>query len=195
MPNDIFGKDSDMTLYLIRHGQDDNSVRGGWSSSPLTPQGVSEAEALSKRILNSPNINITKVFSSDLVRAKQTAEIIASKINITVELLPQFRETNNGALAGMKNDIAVIKFPGIYWNTLEWDEPYPDGESPHQFFDRISIAWNDFKNSLKDTDGNVILVTHGGVINVIYHIENKLEYSNKTKPFPIGHAEFVSFII
>ena len=184
-----------MTCYLIRHGRDDDSVRGGWSSSPLTDEGILETEALAQRIFNSRDMNIARIFSSDLPRAKQTAEIISSKIDLDIEFLPQFRETNNGALAGMKNVLAAQKYPNLYWNTLEWNECYPDGESPHQFFDRISSAWKDFKQSLKGLDGNVILVTHGGVINVIWHIENDIKYSNKSKPFSIGPSEFITIEI
>ena len=93
----------------------------------------------------------------------------------------------------MSNDIATERYPGLFWNTLEWDECYPDGESPHQFFDRISVAWKTFKQSTQDTEGNVILVTHGGVINAIYHIEHGIPYSNKNQPFSIKAAGMVEF--
>lgn len=182
-----------MTCYLIRHGKDDDSVRGGWSASPLTEEGVTEVEVLADKLSLAPQMNVVRIFSSDLPRARQTAEIIASRLNLDVELLEQFRETNNGALAGMKNDIALVKYPGLFWSTLDWDECYPEGESPHQFFDRISDAWFAFKQSVKDLDGNAILVTHGGVINVVWHIENGLEYSNKSQSFSVKNAEMISF--
>ena len=182
-----------MICYLIRHGKDDDRVRGGWSPTPLSEQGISEVQQLADHLAADPSFNIVRIFSSDLLRARQTAEIISSKLHIGVEYLPQFRETNNGILAGMNNHIATERYPGLFWNTLEWDERYPDGESPHQFFDRISNAWKTLKENMCDIDGNIVLVTHGGVINVIYHIEHGIPYSNKSKPLSIKSAGLIAF--
>lgn len=178
-----------MICYLIRHGKDDDTIRGGWSSAPLTEQGVAQVEALAKRMAFAQDMKIAHVFSSDLLRARQTAEIISREIALPVTYLPQFREVNNGVLAGMENTEALVKFPGLFWNTLEWEETYPEGESPRAFFERISKAWYEFTGKIQGMDGNVVLVTHGGVINVILHIVNGLEYSNKTKSFPVKNAE------
>lgn len=180
-----------MNCYLVRHGKDDDSVRGGWSDAPLTEQGIEQVKALANDLALNSQMNIVQIFSSDLFRAKQTAEIISKKIDVPVVYLPQFRETDNGVLAGMKNTEALNKYPGLFWNTLDWNECYPEGESPHAFYDRIRGAWYEFADLIRDRDGDVILVTHGGVINVILHILNGLEYSNKTKPFPVKHAELI----
>ncbi len=184
-----------MICYLIRHGKDDDRLRGDWSPTPLSEQGISEVQQLADHLAADPNFHVVRIFSSDLLRARQTAEILSSGLRIGVEYLPQFRETNNGVLAGMENAVATEKYPGLFWNTLEWDEGYPDGESPHQFFDRISAAWKTFKQNIQDTEGNVILVTHGGVINVIYHIEHGIQYSNKSKPISIKNAGIIAFNI
>ena len=184
-----------MICYLIRHGKDDDSVRGGWSSAGLTEEGVREVEKLAERIGSETGMNVSEMFSSDLPRAKQTAEIISSRLGMRVEYLSEFRETDNGDLAGMKNSVAALKYPDLYWNTLEWDQCYPNGESPHLFFNRISSAWNEFKKKARELNGNVILVTHGGVINVIWHIENNIPYSNGSKAFSIEHTGIISFDI
>ena len=184
-----------MICYLIRHGKDDDRFRGGWSHTSLSAQGELDCQMLADYIHSNKDMNIAKIFSSDLLRAKQTAEIISAKINVSVEYLPQFREINNGILADMKNETASIKYPNLYWNTLEWGECYPCGESPHQFYDRIANAWNTFKQAIQDFNGNVMLITHGGVINIIYHLENKLTFSNKSIPFRIKPTEMISFEI
>lgn len=181
-----------MICYLIRHGKDNDTVRGGWSPASLTGQGIMQAEELANSLASNPQMNIAYIFSSDLLRARQTAEIIAEKLNVSVTLLPQFREVNNGVLAGMKNAEAAAKYPGLFWNTLDWDEPYPGGESPRAFFDRISKAWREFSESIQTVEGDVALVTHGGVINGILHIVNGLQYSNKAKPFPVRHGQIIA---
>lgn len=179
-----------MICYLIRHGQDDDSVRGGWSDCPLTELGIQQSIDLANNLSNNfEHYNIGKIYSSDIVRAKQTAIIIAEKLNLSVELMPEFREVNNGVLAGMDNYIAEKNYPNMYWRNLEWDEHYPNGESPKKFYERVSKAWEKFTKELVDYDKNVLLVTHGGVINIIKCIANKTKYSNKEKYPSITSAE------
>jgi probable phosphoglycerate mutase len=180
-----------MICYLVRHGKDDDTLRGGWSDAPLTEEGISQIHQLVQRLVADPSMNIGRIYSSDLPRARQTAELFSKAFGLMVEELPDFRETNNGILAGMKNTVAAERYPGLYWSSLGWDERYPGGESPHEFFDRIAKAWYGFKTMLGKLDSNVILVTHGGVINVIQCIENGIPYTNKSNPYPIRHGEMV----
>ncbi len=180
-----------MICYLVRHGKDDDSVRGGWSSAPLSDEGVTQVEQLAAKIVAAGKLNIGMIYSSDLLRARQTADLLSAALAIPVREMPEFRETNNGVLAGVDNLVASRDYPGLYWGALEWEQPYPDGESPCQFYNRISDAWNNFKRDIQGMYYNVILVTHGGVINVIACIENGIVYSNKETPFPIGNAEMI----
>ncbi len=179
-----------MKCYLVRHGKDDDTVRGGWSNSPLLEEGVEQVTNLARSF--AVDHNIIQIFTSDLLRARQSAEILSQALGVPVTEMPEFRETNNGVLAGMKNELANENYPGLYWNTLGWDERYPGGESPHEFFDRVSSAWCSFKKKLQAYKGDIILITHAGVINVIRCIENGTVYSNKKNMYPIGNAEMVS---
>ena len=183
-----------MICYLVRHGKDDDSVRGGWSNSPLTEVGVLQVHKLAEH-LRALNVGIDAIYSSDLPRAMQTAEILSASLRLPINRRSEFRETNNGLLAGMDNSIAAQRFPGLYWSALEWEERYPGGESPRMFFERISAAWSFFKQELKAKNHTAILVTHGGVINAIRCIEAGITYSNKANPFPIGNAEAMEISI
>ena len=173
-------------IYLIRHGQDDETVRGGWSNAPLTELGIQQAEELAKKL---DELNIRRIYSSDLRRSMQTAEILGIYLNIKVEPIPDFREVNNGDLAGMKNDEALIRYPGLFWNQLKWEERYPGGESPKEFFERISGAWDNFS---KDQTEAVVLVTHGGVINVISAILQNKQYNNREKHKKISYTQMIT---
>lgn len=182
-----------MICYLVRHGQDDDSVRGGWSTQSLTEEGRAQAVRLADFIKqNNGTLKIKHIYSSDLERAKETAVPISEAIELPIEYLPEFRETNNGKLAGMKNDIAIKLYPGIFWNTLEWDEKYPDGESPKDFYERILNAWNDLSKEIVNNGENVLLITHSGVINVILSTINGESYSNKNKPRKISNTEMLA---
>ena len=179
-----------MICYLIRHGKDDDTVRGGWSGQPLTDAGKAQADELASFIQRS-DLEIKHIYSSDLLRAMQTAQSVADKLYLPIIPMQEFREVNNGDLAGMKNDLASKIYPGLYWNTLDWEQRYPGGESPREFYERISTAWDAFQKLVLEQNENVMLVTHGGVINVILSVANGESYSNKTSMRKIRNAELI----
>lgn len=178
-----------MFCYLIRHGKDDDSVRGGWSDNPLTDEGVMRTKDLANYFAK--NIKVNKIYSSDLTRARQTAQLIANKIKINIDYVPDFREVNNGDLANLKNDIADEKYPKFYWRKMEWNQSYPNGESPKEFYIRIKNAWDKFSHDVIMNNENIILVTHGGVIDVICNLVNGTEYTNKTHSFKLKNSDFI----
>lgn len=173
-------------IYLMRHGADPSDRYGGWSTHGLTEKGRNQVHNAKSKLCNK---GIKQIYSSDLVRAKETAEIVANELSLEITYLPQFRESNNGLLAGMLKTEAVEKYPGIYWNALDWTQTWPEGESPRQFFHRIQSAWYEFKNQVGED--NVLLVSHGGVMNIILCLENGIPYTNKETHFQIQDAEIV----
>ena len=174
-----------MRIFFVRHGKDDENFRGGWSSLGLVPEGVEQAKQLARYF---SEYGITKIISSDLPRAKETAELLAKELGLTVVSEERLREADNGKLAGMPNEEALEKYPGLFWSTLKPDECYPNGESPMQFFSRIKEWFEMFLKECKDADGNVLVVTHGGVINVVYHLVRNLEWSNTKKSVSVGNC-------
>ncbi len=173
-------------IFLMRHGADPSDRLGGWSPYGLTESGIKQVHAAKNELKDK---GITQIYASDLTRARETAEIIADELGLEIVYLPQFREVNNGLLAGMKKTEAIEKFPGIYWKALNRTEKYPDGESPEQFYHRIENAWYTFKEQIGDK--NVLLVSHGGVINIILCLENGIPYTNKETHFQIKDAEII----
>lgn len=180
-----------MICYLVRHGKDDETVRGGWSEHSLVPEGDAQVHSLGKEMLGK-KLEIGCIYSSDLTRAKETAQILAGYLGCPVEYDSRFREANNGKLAGMKHALADAKYPGVYWSALDYREHYPDGESPEQFFNRIQAAWSEFKALvLKNSAKDVLLVTHGGVVEAVLCIENHVTFSNKERHFRTPNAKLI----
>lgn len=178
-----------MKIIFVRHGQDDNRYRGGWSQMDLTPEGKIQATKLAKYIYcRKPSFDISKIVTSDLPRTVSTAYAISQKLRIPVTLEKELREMNNGELAGMRNDEAFIKYPGLFFNTLDMNERYPGGESPIEFFNRIKEWFFAFLNMYDKFEKNTVVVTHSGVINIIYHIVNQIPWSNNSKPFPVSNC-------
>ncbi len=175
-------------IYLMRHGADDDSRLGGWSDAGLSEHGV---EQVGRACEGLSRLGIARIFSSDLPRARETAEIVAERLRINVTLIKDFREANNGVLAGMPKERAKAEYPGAYWSALAWEEPYPGGESPAAFFRRVSTAWNAFKFEAEAGPRNVLLVTHGGPIDVILCCENGARYTNRRVNYRVECAEVV----
>src|SRR5690554_4476560 len=119
-----------MKIILIRHGEDPQGQRGGWSDSQLTQTGVAEVKLAAHKLKEH---DFDLIISSDLNRAKMTAQIIGKECGKRIIYDPDLREINNGLLAGMDNSLAEILFPGTYYNTLDLNEKYPNGESPIDF--------------------------------------------------------------
>ena len=173
-------------IYLMRHGADDPNRLGGWSPYGLTEEGTQQAREACARLTDK---EITAVYSSDLPRAAETAEIVANALHLPVEWLPSFREGNNGKLAGMLVTEAAEQYPGVWWSTLEWTQSWAGGESPKDFFDRIAAAWQAFRKANRDR--SVLLITHSGVINAILCMENGIPCTNRETRFRIGYAEVI----
>jgi broad specificity phosphatase PhoE len=174
-----------MRILLIRHGQDEPEYRGGWSQRGLIPQGHQQAQALALALSTKwqPIQHL-----SDLPRAAQTAAYCADALALPLQLDPAWRETNNGDLAGMHNELAKQRYPGLYFAALDMDEAYPNGESPRQNFERIRTVFTQLCQQIEARilPAQVAVVTHGGVINIIYYLLNKRMWTNKTPFYPIG---------
>ncbi|WP_219837173.1 histidine phosphatase family protein [Paenibacillus sp. R14(2021)] len=180
-----------MAIYFVRHGVDDEGYRGGWSQRGLNVEGYRQSEKLGCYLKDKQSTyQIHRIVSSDLQRALDTANEIANLMNLSVESSNQWRETNNGIIAGMPNEIVNERFPGLYFSSLRMDERYPGGESPLEFYLRIEETFKRLceEQSTKNHLENVIIVTHGGVINVVYHILKGLEWTNKNNSFPASNT-------
>ena len=189
------GEKKIMNIFLVRHGDDDEQYRGGWSSLPLTQLGIEKVKKLADFFSNEQeDIKIDRIISSDLKRAKMTADIINEKLNVKIKYDERLRENNNGILAGMLNEEAIKKFPNMYFSILEYDERIPEGESPKEFYERIKEAFFSIVNENNDVE-NLMLVTHAGVINIIYHIISNIEWSNKQKKLKIPKTSITKIVI
>ncbi|MSU01002.1 histidine phosphatase family protein [Tissierella pigra] len=173
-----------MTIYFVRHGKEEEGFRGGWSQIGLSNEGKRQAKLLAEYLYrNKERFNITRIISSDLNRAKETAFYIAKKFEMKVELNQEWREHNNGIMAGMSNEEAETSFPGLYFNTLGMDERYLEGESPREFLNRIEKTFYNLVDEVSAQNEDILVVTHGGVINIIYHLVKEIEWTNKNKVF------------
>ncbi len=183
-----------MELHLIRHGHDPDGYRGGWSMRGLDALGYRQAHLLAQR-LRRERFRADTLLCSDLPGAVQTGEVLAQALGLPLLPRPAWREVNNGVLAGMANTEAERRYPGLYWRTLEANQPYPGGESPAQFHRRVVVAFDELCRTVerREAGPRVVVVTHGGVIEVIAALLHNVEWSNKQRRFPTGDTSLHSF--
>lgn len=166
-----------MSIYLLRHGFDTDDFKSGWSEVGLTELGRNQARVAAE-YLKSHNIKIRKIISSDLVRAKETADIVSNILNVAIEHDQQFREFNPGLLSGMKYDDINHDFPEFKVGNINMNRLFPDGESPMAFYKRV-------KGCLENMEDECLYVTHRLIIEVMYHINEQMEWNINEKKFPI----------
>ncbi|WP_172254319.1 histidine phosphatase family protein [Saccharibacillus deserti] len=180
-----------MHIYLVRHGMDEEGYRGGWSRRGLTEEGIAQSGRLGDYLRDhSETYGIRTLIASDLPRAAETARQIAQKTGLRCVYSQEWREMNNGDLAGMPNPKAEAKYPGLYFNALEMDSPYPGGETPAHFQERILRAFGELCDRIEkgEIEANVLLVTHGGVINILYYALKGQEWTNRAAFYPIDQT-------
>ncbi len=173
-----------MKIIFLRHGQDDDSRRGGWSSYGLLEEGHMQAKKVAAYLRSQNAYTIGAIYASDLKRTMETASYLSQALNLPVQPDTGLREMNNGHLAGMPNEEALVRYPGLFFSTLEMDEPYPGGESPRDFYCRIKAWFERFLEEHRETEKDIVVVTHGGVIKVLYHLVRGLEWTNKINTIP-----------
>ena len=132
-----------MNLILIRHGQSEwNALNQftGWKDPDLTATGIQEAKNAAK-IINNLKINFDLVFTSALIRAQNTAEIILKEINQPLSTIKNqaLNERNYGDLAGLNKDDARKRWGDEQvqiWRRT-YDIPPPGGESLKDTGERV----------------------------------------------------------
>lgn len=152
-------------IILVRHGEAmnniPNSVIGGWSNVELTELGIKQAEAVAERLLED-NLGDIPMYTSDLRRARHTAEIIAEKLGKTLIETSSLREHNSGIASGMDREEAKKIYIDCDPPSLDWS-PYPEGETWREFIVRVTS----FMDDLAEKEERALLVSHGGPIDII----------------------------
>lgn len=148
------------TLYLIRHGETPWNVEGryqGQFDPPLTERGRQQAQATAEHL--SP-LNFEAIYSSDLTRARQTAEALAERTGLTIQFDPRLREINQGEWQGVLiGDIRAAWPEEIRgWETAPWQHHPPGGETLQAVQHRLFAAIDDI--AVRHPQGKVAIFSH-----------------------------------
>jgi phosphoserine phosphatase len=147
------------TILLVRHGETDwNRERRvqGHSDTPLNETGRTQARALLEEIVGE---EIDAVYSSDLLRAHETARIVAEARGLEVTAIRDLRERHFGSWEGLTGDEILVRFPDAA------DGPWGDGETKQEMRRRVLDALQRIAEA--HPDGRVLVVSHGGPLRAV----------------------------
>lgn len=153
-----------MKLYLVRHGQTvwnaENRIQGHLGV-PLDETGLRQAEQAAER-LHQMSVEPPQVLTSDLIRAVQTAEVIARSLQTSIEVMPGLRERAWGEWEGVTGAEIKDRYPMTKKERLRF---VPSGaESTPEFWQRVRETW---RAILEMEAEELVIVGHGGSLRVM----------------------------
>lgn len=156
-----------MRLVLVRHGATANNLEQrftGQTDAPLSAVGLRQAQALGEALAGE---RFDVIVSSDLLRARQTADAVAARNDAPLRVDADLREVALGTWEGMTRAEIAASAPEDWARWHAEPEAYapPGGETVVQLRDRAVRALGRWQ--AEHTVGSVLWVTHGGVIGVL----------------------------
>jgi broad specificity phosphatase PhoE len=154
-------------VLLARHGETDDNRPPlrfqGWRDTPLNETGRRQAEELAERVAGD---GIVRLWSSDLSRARETAEIVGARLGLEAHLDPRLRETNRGDWEGRLFADVAREEPEQFaaWMRAGPDWRFPGGESLGEQQQRVVACVDDVRAA---DELPALLVCHGGSIRVM----------------------------
>ncbi len=160
-------------ILFIRHGETEwNRIKRiqGHIDIPLAASGVEQAQRLAQRLAHEvrEGARLDAIYSSDLQRAQQTAQPIATALGLSLQLSDGLRERLYGAFQGHDSNEIAARFPDEYaqWQTRDPGFAPPDGESQRAFYQRVLHALEPIVAA--HPGGRIACVAHGGVLDCVY---------------------------
>ena len=157
-----------LKLYLARHGVTQWNSEGrlqGQTDTPLAPEGRDQARCLAHRLASEP---VEAVYTSDLSRARETAEIIAEPHRLSVVVTPVLREAGFGLWEGLTETEIIELGHEEHWNNYRADSAAhrpPEGETLDDVCSRMLGFFQEVRNA--HPSGSVVIAGHGGSLRAI----------------------------
>lgn len=155
------------TLVIVRHGRTTHNADGrfqGHLDTPLDDLGRAQAAAIVTDLMGYVPAAIV---ASDLMRAADTAAVLAAHTDLAVRLDPRLREVDMGAWTGLTGTAAAAAFPDEY---ADWsagvDTARGGGETFRAVADRAAAAVSAYLAEL-ESGGTLIAFTHGGTARAL----------------------------
>ena len=154
-------------LWLIRHPEPDESVRGicyGSLDVPLSRKGIDQAECIASWLSKH---NLDAIYTSPSQRCVETTRRIALGRSCSVEPVDALRELNFGDFEGRSYDEIAECYPELYreWMEHPTEVHFPNGESFQTIADRVAETTSELL--ARHPNHHIAFITHGGAIRII----------------------------
>lgn len=154
-------------ILLIRHGQSMGNAEGrfgGHTATPLSERGRAQAEATARALTSE---NVTAIYSSDLLRAVETATPLADALDLEINRAGAFRERGVGRMEGLTFEEAAARHPAEYAALLrrDFEHVLDGGESYRQMLDRSARALDAAVEA--NRGGTLAVFSHTGTIGIL----------------------------
>ena len=190
-----------ITLVVVRHGETDwNRMRRlqGHTDIALNASGVLQAGRLAARLADE---TIAAIYTSDLARARDTALPVAAALGLIAKETPLLRERNYGLFEGLTFEEILTRYPQDAERLKARDAAYamPGGESQEAFYTRAvatvgKIAMHEIAEGVSGERLCVLIVTHGGVLDMLYRAAYELPLDvARTRPIPNAALNRLAF--
>jgi alpha-ribazole phosphatase/probable phosphoglycerate mutase len=161
-------------VYIIRHGLTESNkkkIYAGWKDDSICVEGINKLLKIGKKL---KKFNINKIFSSPLNRAIQTAEVMNTFLNTTIEIEDDLREMKMGKWEGLSEYDVADKFPEEWglWNTRPSQLKLKGRETLHELQMRAINAVK--KISDNSNYSRILIVTHVAIIRILMIYYNHL---------------------
>jgi probable phosphoglycerate mutase len=176
-PNDI---------YLVRHAQSEWNAAGRWQGQadpPLSPHGREQSSALAELFPDRP---VTRVVTSDLQRAADTATPLATRFGLPLEVDRDLREIDVGTWSGRTREEIGAADPVALDLYFQGRTGWTGGETYEQHEARSARAARRLSDS--DVDGTLVAVTHGGTIRALVLALLEIDPAHRWRFASIAHT-------
>jgi len=155
-------------ICFIRHGETEWNAEHriqGQTDVALNPTGVRQAMAMA---FNAAHYNFDAIYSSDLVRAFDTAKMLAERRGLEIKKLPQLRERHFGIMQGLTAAEGKERYPEAhaYYIARDIDYNFETGESMLAFAARVEDAVKEVTRH--HPNQTIAAITHAGVLDILY---------------------------
>lgn len=178
-------------MYIVRHGQTEWNVLGklqGSNDIPLNEKGEKQAQELAKKL---NDISFDVAFSSDLLRAKRTAEIIVLEKQLAVQTTKILREKRLGSLEGQHYTVANT-YNDLMKEMTEQERFQaklpPDRESDEELINRLIPFIRE--TAITHPSKKVLMVTHAGVLRTLLVHLGACTYKD-LKPHAVANTAYL----
>ncbi|MGH7354523.1 MAG: histidine phosphatase family protein [Candidatus Rokuibacteriota bacterium] len=149
-------------IFLLRHGEVEGARTRrfiGHLDVPLSPSGERQCHAQAERLAG---VRLAAVFSSDLVRARRSGEIIGARHGLRPVVVPELREMAMGRWEGLTAEEIRAREPGAFrdWMARVGEFPFPGGESVPDLAARSGPAFDAIAGA--HAGDAIAIVAHGG---------------------------------